>query len=48
MIELDWQVIKETFAIKTVSKAEFTETYKQKGIGRVQKGQKLLDIIHKR
>lgn len=46
--KLDWQVVKETFGINTVSKPGFTETYQQKGIGRVQSGKKLLDLISKK
>lgn len=46
--KLDWQVVKETFGITTVSKPGFTETYQQKGIGRVQSGKKLLDLISKK
>ena len=46
--KLDWQVVKETFAINTVTKPGFTETYQQKGIGRVQSGKKLLDLISKK
>ena len=46
--KLDWQVVKETFGINTVAKPGFTETYQQKGIGRVQSGKKLLDLISKK
>jgi len=46
--KLDWQVVKETFGITTVAKPGFTETYQQKGIGRVQSGKKLLDLISKK
>ena len=46
--KLDWQVVKETFGIATVAKPGFTETYQQKGIGRVQSGKKLLDLISKK
>ena len=46
--KLDWQVVKETFGINTVTKPGFTETYQQKGIGRVQSGKKLLDLISKK
>ena len=46
--KLDWQVVKEIFGINTVTKPGFTETYQQKGIGRVQSGKKLLDLISKK
>ena len=42
---LDWQVAKEIFNIESVVKPGYTETYMQKGIGRVKKGKDLLDII---
>ena len=42
---LDWQVAKEIFNIETVVKPGYTDTYMQKGIGRVKKGKDLLDII---
>jgi len=46
--KLDWQVIKETFGITTVSKPGFTDTYQQKGIGRVQSGKKLLEVLNRK
>ena len=45
---LDWQVAKEIFNIETVVKPGYTDTYMQKGIGRVKKGKDLLDIIRKK
>jgi hypothetical protein len=42
---LDWQVAKEIFNIETVVKPGYTDTYMQKGVGRVKKGKDLLDII---
>ncbi len=46
--QLDWQVAKEIFDIGTVAKPGFTETYMQKGIGRVRKGIELLEKFNKR
>lgn len=46
--QLDWQVIKDIFDIKTVAKPGFTDTYMQKGIGRVKNGKELLKIINKK
>jgi hypothetical protein len=46
--KLDWQVAKEIFNIETVAKPGYTETYMQKGIGRVKKGKDLLEIISKK
>lgn len=46
--QLDWQVAKELFDIGTVAKPGFTETYMQKGIGRVRKGIELLEKFNKR
>jgi len=46
--KLDWQVAKEIFSIETVVKPGYTETYMQKGIGRVKKGKDLLEIINKK
>jgi len=45
--QLDWQVVKEFFNVVTVAKAGFTETYQQKGIGRVKDGKALLNLIKK-
>lgn len=45
--KLDWQVAKELFDIKTVAKEGFTETYMQKGVGRVKKGLPLIEMIQK-
>lgn len=46
--QLDWQVAKEMFDIKTVAKPGYTETYMQKGVGRVKKGRDLIDLINKK
>lgn len=46
--QLDWQVAKEMFDIKTVAKPGYTETYMQKGVGRVKKGRYLIDLINKK
>lgn len=46
--QLDWQVIKDIFDIKTVAKPGFTDTYMQKGVGRVKNGKELLKIINKK
>ena len=43
--KLDWQVIKDIFSITTVCKPGFTDTYQQKGLGRVQSGKKLLEVL---
>jgi hypothetical protein len=45
--KLDWQVAKELFNIKTVAKDGFTETYMQKGVGRVKKGAELIEMIQR-
>jgi len=44
---LDWQVVKEFFNIGTVIKPNFTETYKQTGVGRVKSGQELIELINR-
>ena len=44
---LDWQVAKELLGIKAVVKEGYTDTYAQKGIGRVKNGKELLKIINK-
>tara|TARA_S200002703_G_scaffold30768_1_gene26767 strand:- start:1254 stop:1853 length:600 start_codon:yes stop_codon:yes gene_type:complete len=46
--KLDWQVVKEIFKVDTVAKPGYTETYMQKGIGRVKSGKILLDVINKK
>ena len=46
--KLDWQVAKEIFNIETVAKPGYTDTYMQKGIGRVKSGKDLLEIITKK
>lgn len=46
--KLDWQVAKEIFNIETVAKPGYTDTYMQKGIGRVKSGKDLLKIITKK
>jgi hypothetical protein len=43
---LDWQVAKELLDIKTVAKDGYTDTYMQKGIGRVKKGKDLLKLLN--
>lgn len=43
---LDWQVVKEIFDIQTVAKPGFTETYMQKGVGRVKNGKELLEKLN--
>jgi ParB-like chromosome segregation protein Spo0J len=43
--QLDWQVAKEILNIKTVAKEGFTETYMQKGIGRVKSGNELIKLL---
>ncbi len=45
---LDWNVAKEMFDIKTVAKAGYTETYMQKGVGRVRKGIELINKVNKK
>ena len=42
--KLDWQVAKEILDIKTVAKDGYTDTYMQKGVGRVKKGKDLLKL----
>ena len=44
--KLDWQVAKEILDIKTVAKDGYTDTYMQKGVGRVKKGKDLLKLIN--
>lgn len=44
--QLDWQVAKEMFDIKTVAKPGYTETYMQKGVGRVKNGRNLIDLFN--
>tara|TARA_B100001057_G_scaffold20991_2_gene19430 strand:- start:594 stop:1190 length:597 start_codon:yes stop_codon:yes gene_type:complete len=46
--QLDWQVVKEIFNIVTVAKAGYTDTYMQKGIGRVKSGKLLIEAINKK
>jgi hypothetical protein len=46
--QLDWQVAKEMFDIKTVAKPGYTDTYMQKGVGRVKKGRELIDLFNKK
>ena len=46
--QLDWQVAKEMFDIGTVAKPGYTETYMQKGVGRVRKGTDLIEKLNKR
>jgi len=46
--KLDWQVIKDYFKINTVAKPGYTDTYMQKGIGRVKSGKDLIDLINKK
>jgi hypothetical protein len=46
--QLDWQVAKEMFDIGTVAKPGFTDTYMQKGVGRVRKGTDLIEKLNKR
>lgn len=43
--QLDWQVAKELLNIKTVVKEGYTETYMQKGVGRVKKGTELIKLL---
>jgi hypothetical protein len=43
--QLDWQVAKELLNIKSVAKEGFTETYMQKGIGRVKRGIELINLL---
>ena len=43
--QLDWQVAKELLDIKTVAKEGYTDTYMQKGIGRVKKGNELIKLL---
>jgi len=44
--QLDWQVAKDLLNIKTVAKAGYTDTYIQKGVGRVKKGKDLLKLLN--
>tara|TARA_R100001440_G_scaffold36548_2_gene55651 strand:- start:1619 stop:2224 length:606 start_codon:yes stop_codon:yes gene_type:complete len=44
--QLDWQVAKDLLNIKTVAKAGYTDTYMQKGVGRVKKGKDLLKLLN--
>ena len=44
---LDWQVAQELLDIKSVVKEGYTDTYVQKGVGRVKSGKELLKIINK-
>lgn len=46
--QLDWQVAKEKLNIQTVVKPGYTDTYMQKGVGRVKKGTELLDLLNKK
>ena len=46
--QLDWQVAREMFDIKTVAKPGYTDTYMQKGVGRVKKGRELIDLFNKK
>lgn len=43
--QLDWQVAKELLNIKSVAKEGFTDTYMQKGIGRVKRGIELINLL---
>jgi hypothetical protein len=43
--QLDWQVAKELLNIKAVAKEGFTDTYMQKGVGRVKKGIELIKLL---
>jgi ParB-like chromosome segregation protein Spo0J len=43
--EMDWQVAKEKFGIKSVHALDSKEGYERKGIGRVKKGADILDLI---
>jgi hypothetical protein len=43
--QLDWQVAKELLNIKTVVKDGYTDTYMQKGVGRVKKGNELIKLL---
>ena len=43
--QLDWQVAKELLDIKTVVKDGYTDTYMQKGVGRVKKGIELIKLL---
>ena len=45
--QLDWQVAKEMFDIGTVAKPGYTDTYMQKGVGRVRKGTDLIEKLNK-
>lgn len=45
--QLDWQVAKEIFDIGTVAKPGYTDTYMQKGVGRVRKGTDLIEKLFK-
>ena len=45
--QLDWQVAKEMFDIGTVAKPGYTDTYMQKGVGRVRKGTDLIEKLFK-
>tara|TARA_R100001594_G_scaffold73796_3_gene108378 strand:+ start:1363 stop:1965 length:603 start_codon:yes stop_codon:yes gene_type:complete len=44
---LDWNVAQELLKIKSVVKEGYTDTYQQKGVGRVKSGKELLEIINK-
>lgn len=44
--QLDWQVAKDILKIDTVAKGGYTDTYMQKGVGRVKKGKFLLELLN--